>query len=483
MLKMEEASRTKRVPAQTTLGSDQPDPTSLQSYGAFAIALTLVLLSLVVGLLGRGQGPAIEPLIPLTAGIWSLADLLTAFLLLAQFYVNGRRFFSLLAVAYAFTGVLTWPYLAAFPGLFKTSGVTVGDEQTSIYLWSIWHCAFPLFVICATINDSALGRFVSRRAIRTVAGVSIALPLVGGIVIAALVYAQRNALPQLVIHGAFEPLFRTLVVPPLIALNGIACIVLLRPRLLTPLRLWLALAVFSAALDASLNVCGDKYSYTWDASKLITVFTAGVVLFMMLFDIAGLYGRLARIANIDVLTSLSNRRAFEDHFSLAFESACGLGRSLGILVIDIDFFKRFNDANGHLAGDECLRRVARAIDACVTRPLDLVARYGGEEFVVVLPDTPLQGMLVLAERIRSEVQQLEVIYLTKALARVTVSVGVGYAAEANAVTRAVLFEAADRALYAAKAGGRNRIVVRDPVAEADEPLPVPSAATLGLENL
>jgi diguanylate cyclase (GGDEF)-like protein len=463
--------------AASTLGAENVAATSFQCYGALAVGLTLVFVALIAVLFGRGPGPVVKPLVPLAAGIWSLADLLTAFLLLAQFYVNGRRFLGLLAVAYAITGLIAWPYLCAFPGLFQTRAPTVADEQISIWLWSIWHCAFPVLIIIANTVDAALGRVVSRREIRATTGMFASVPIVIVAATATVIILGRHALPHLVVAGHFDPGYRAIFLPAVIGLNGLACIVLLRPRRLTSLNVCLALAVFSALLDASLNLTSNAYSYAWDASKVITVFTSGVVLFMMLFDIAGIYGRLERVANVDVLTSVANRRAFDQRMNDAFLGARRTGSSLSLLVIDIDFFKRYNDSFGHSGGDECLRGVAKAIAECVTRPLDFVARFGGEEFVVVLPDTPLHGVLTLAERIRSIVAELDVVQEGKALGRVTVSIGVSDVRDAGRV--------ADRALYEAKRGGRNRVVLgRTDIASTpgNELLAVPNAADLGFAD-
>jgi diguanylate cyclase (GGDEF)-like protein len=326
---------------------------------------------------------------------------------------------------------------------------------------------------------------VSRREIRVTTALFASVPVVVVAAVAALVIVSRNALPHFVVRGHFEPLYRALFLPAVILLNGLATVVLLRPRRLTSLNVCLALAVFSALIDASLNLSSDAYSYAWDASKLITVFTSSVVLFMMLFDIAGIYGRLERVANVDVLTSVANRRAFEQHMRDAFLGARRSGGSLSLLVIDIDFFKRYNDAFGHSGGDECLRGVARAIAECVTRPLDLVARFGGEEFVVVLPDTPLAGVLTLAERIRSVVAEVNVVHEAKTLGRITVSIGVSDVRDAAAIEERVLFETADRALYEAKRAGRNRVVLgRTDIASTpvNELLLVPNATDLGLAN-
>ncbi|MBD5654826.1 MAG: GGDEF domain-containing protein [Candidatus Eremiobacteraeota bacterium] len=468
--------------AQSAPGAEDVRPTPFQWYGALSIGVLLVVVAFIAVLFGSEQGPEVKPLVPLAAGIWSLANLLTAFLLLAQFYVNGRPFFGLLAVAYGITGLLTWPYIATFPGVFHPA-FSVGDGQPSIYFWSIWHAAFPVLIVIGTISDSAQGRIVSRKAIEIATAIFVVAPTVVCAAIAILTYGNRNALPHLIVNGHFQSLYRATFMPSVVALDAIACIILLIPNRLTPLKVCLALAVFSASIDASLNLTSDANSYAWDTSKVVTVFTSSVVLVMMLCDIAGLYHRLARIANTDVLTSLKNRRALEEYVAFVFPKARRMRSRLSILVIDIDHFKNYNSSFGHSGGDECLRGVARAIAGCVTRPLDMVARFGGEEFVVVFPDTPLMGTLSLAERIRSVVEHLEISHAGKALGPVTVSIGVGYAADVGTIDQETLFKAADHALYEAKAAGRNRVQLgsTEPATSLESGLlAVPSAADLGI---
>jgi diguanylate cyclase (GGDEF)-like protein len=226
--------------------------------------------------------------------------------------------------------------------------------------------------------------------------------------------------------------------------------------------LWLAVATFSVALDAVMvDLSAVRFSYTFDVGKLITVFTSCIVLVMLLCDIVGVYERLGRVARIDVLTSLDNRRSFDEYFQVVYHNACRFRRSIGLLVIDIDLFKRYNDSYGHLAGDACLRRVANAIAGCARHPLDFIARYGGEEFVVVLPDTPPRGVAVVAERIRAAVEGLAIPHGSAARGLVTLSIGIGYAAEPRPGEQSALFEAADTALYEAKDRGGNAVAHGD----------------------
>jgi diguanylate cyclase (GGDEF)-like protein len=443
-----------------TLDLDDSTATPYQRCGSVIVCALLVLAAAIAFIAGHGPGPEIKPLIPIAATIWSLADLLTAFLLVAQFYVNGSLVFGILASAYTLTGLLTWPYVAAFPGLFTTHALTLGDQQISVTLWTIWHLSFPTLVIVAALNDSPVRRMLSRRTIAWFALGAVAGPFVAVVLVSIATFVFREHLPHFVIHGVFQPVYRIVCVPIVIVLNVIACAVLIgRRKRLTSLSLWLSVATFATGLDAALNLSASRYSFAWDTGKVITVLTASVVLLMILADIFGLYGRMARVARIDVLTSLFNRRAFDEHYALVFHNARRLHGSVGLLVMDIDLFKNFNDTYGHAGGDECLRRVARELCACATRPLDFVARYGGEEFVMVLPDTPLHGVMHIAERIRDVVERLEIVYGNKSCGNVTLSIGIGYVPDARGAEEAVLFDAADRALYDAKARGRNRIML------------------------
>jgi diguanylate cyclase (GGDEF)-like protein len=170
--------------------------------------------------------------------------------------------------------------------------------------------------------------------------------------------------------------------------------------------------------------------------------------------------RLALLAATDGLTGLANRAHFD--CMLAYEYARHLrsGKELSLIMLDIDQFKAFNDTYGHISGDECLREVARAMAKTVSRATDLVARYGGEEFVVLLPETHLQGAVILAEKVRKCISDLALSHRGSRSEHVTASLGVvsgRFLAGSSIVD--VLTEA-DIQLYAAKAGGRNRVCFR-----------------------
>ena len=162
-------------------------------------------------------------------------------------------------------------------------------------------------------------------------------------------------------------------------------------------------------------------------------------------------------ATFDALTSVANRRRFDAIFDQEWRRAQREFQPLALLLIDVDEFKAYNDGNGHPAGDDCLRLIAQTLGAYARRPGDLVARYGGEEFAVLLPMTDLNGACVLAEKIRLAVELLKMPHPTAHGGVATISIGAAAAIPMPEATAASLLEDADRALYLAKANGRNRV--------------------------
>ncbi|HXO20709.1 MAG TPA: diguanylate cyclase [Thermoanaerobaculia bacterium] len=170
--------------------------------------------------------------------------------------------------------------------------------------------------------------------------------------------------------------------------------------------------------------------------------------------------RLQRLSSIDGLTGIANRRQFDATLNAEWRRAVRAGTPLALVLIDIDDFKRFNDAYGHQRGDDCLQRVAGCLRARLQRAGDLVARYGGEEFVVVLPATAHEAALATAEALRAGVEGLGIEHGSSSVAEVvTVSLGVAAALPAAGRSPEEQLAAADRALYLAKREGKN--CVRD----------------------
>ncbi len=167
---------------------------------------------------------------------------------------------------------------------------------------------------------------------------------------------------------------------------------------------------------------------------------------------------LARMAKVDGLTGVWNRRAFDEYLDQEWKRAQRSGEPLSLILIDVDHFKKFNDGYGHAAGDDCLRQVAHALKGQIKRPADIVARYGGEEFVCVLPETSAEGAVLLAERMRDAVAALGIPHAhSPTAAIVSISGGVATTRPSAQASIRDLIERADALLYQAKQAGRNRV--------------------------
>ena len=177
--------------------------------------------------------------------------------------------------------------------------------------------------------------------------------------------------------------------------------------------------------------------------------------------------RLEALAGQDGLTGLANRRTFDDSLAREHRRAARDRSQLAMIMIDVDRFKPYNDHYGHPAGDEALRRVSRAIESTLRRPGDVAARYGGEEFAVLLPGVDESGAAIIADRIRRAVLGLAIEHDASPAGVVTISAGVASVAPgAFDSSLATLVADADRALYRAKANGRNAIVYASTLADS-----------------
>lgn len=180
-------------------------------------------------------------------------------------------------------------------------------------------------------------------------------------------------------------------------------------------------------------------------------------------QLADLNSMLVRLSLVDSMTGVANRRSFDRILDKEWRRAVRDGLPLSVLMVDVDYFKSYNDHYGHQEGDECLKQVSRILKETLRRPGDALFRYGGEEFVIILPDTHISGAEQVGEALRTAVFSAGISHKhSKACDRITVSIGVStMTAKLQADPRA-LVELADKALYDAKASGRNKVVVAKP---------------------
>jgi diguanylate cyclase (GGDEF)-like protein len=167
---------------------------------------------------------------------------------------------------------------------------------------------------------------------------------------------------------------------------------------------------------------------------------------------------IERLGMMDALTDLPNRRGFDKQLQSEWGRAKREKTPISIMAIDIDNFKNFNDTYGHAQGDVVLQYVAKAFKNTLKRPADFAARWGGEEFVIILPNTDMEGALVIGEHVRSAIETLEIPYSDGSLS-VTVSIGLNCEVPPRYSYPAEFFGKADKALYTAKEQGRNRVIV------------------------
>lgn len=169
--------------------------------------------------------------------------------------------------------------------------------------------------------------------------------------------------------------------------------------------------------------------------------------------------QLKKLCIIDELTQIINRRGFEQTFYQEWRRMAREKQYLSLIICDIDYFKLYNDKYGHQQGDKCLKKVAQTINNCARRPADLVARYGGEEFVIVLPNTPSEGAIHVAELILIKIIQLEIPHEASKISQyVTLSLGISSMIPRIDYRHENLLKSADQALYEAKNQGRNRLI-------------------------
>ena len=201
---------------------------------------------------------------------------------------------------------------------------------------------------------------------------------------------------------------------------------------------------------------------------LTLVLVSGYI-YHLLFELQNAQIALQSLADTDQLTGIANRRHFDRKFKVEWRRAMREQSPISLILVDVDFFKKYNDTYGHQAGDRCLQQIAMALESVSHRPADLASRYGGEEFSILLPVTTQENAAMLAERLRKKIETLKIEHSSSELGFVTISVGVSCCKpvwdftgntpdeEQKVTFPAMLLTAADNALYVAKEAGRNQV--------------------------
>jgi diguanylate cyclase (GGDEF)-like protein len=444
------------------------EPYLIKDDGVSPRQIRLARIIIVVLLLSAAIATplATTPLLPIPGymsafGIAMIVvNIILASLLFAKGLIESKERTIRLGTAYFFVTVIFVPLIAAFPGGLMEASI-IGSTGSAVWLWCCWHIGFGLLIIryAASSEETAGTSSSVRKSVLATVIVVVVLTLAATVGLPYLPAVFRNG------RNFFDD--STMLIPALVfGVNVIGLLYVMRMREEKPEQLWVMVGMFAACIDVWLTLYGGaRFSLGWYFAKITSLFTSMTVLISQLYGITRLYHSIAGAnkilmtqANQDGLTGLSNRRCFDQVLEIEWNRARRDKRSLALLMIDVDYFKKYNDCYGHLAGDDCLRQIAQQLLRVINRPGDVAARYGGEEFVVILPNTDAAGARLVGERLLLNLTAASIPHAhNQPLCRVTLSIGVSAMVPGSGSSTSTLALAADKALYAAKDSGRNQV--------------------------
>jgi diguanylate cyclase (GGDEF)-like protein len=460
---------------------------------ALAVVLVATILFLASAPFAKVQLQRVDAFIPVYETAVIIFDFVTALLLFGQYAFLRSRAILVLASGYLFTSIMTIAHVLSFPGLFAPQGLLGAGMQTTVWLYVFWHVGFALFVIAfALLHDETPEIKAPDRPARTAIILSVCLVLVATALLTVLATTGQALLPAVLDGDRYGPGSHLIALGAWpIGLIALAIMLQRGPR--SVLDLWvmvvISVQVLEVALSATLN--GGRFDLGFYLGRIYGLMAVSVVLLVLLIEHGRLYGQLVakqkelrRLSVADPLTAIANRRSFDEALEREWREAVTARTKLALLLIDVDYFKPFNDGYGHLTGDRCLRLVAEVLSGGARRAGETIARYGGDEFAILLPRTDPERASALARHLCKRVSEMSLPHAHSNIAsHVTISVGIASMSMAHQTNQlaagpTVLIEAADQALYAAKAAGRNRAVeyVLEPGAPGERTFTANSAA-------
>ncbi len=443
------------------------------------VALGLLGSALIAFGHAQKPWPAYDGFLPSILAAAFVAMIVTSAILRNQYRGSHFAPFAFLSTTYATAAAVLIPYIVLYPHAFSATSFGTG-LQTAPWLWIEWHAAFIVSLGVYVLAD----RFFAVRPVDT----QLAARLVRGYVILVIAVAEAAVITTIVFHdrlpalellrGGTTPLFHVLIQLLIGTCVVVFIALLLRSGARDTIHLWLAIVVIALVVEISLSAEVGRHTFTvgWYTAVLAALVWQALLLAAQLQhanEQMEAYGNQARTlieeTLRDALTGLYNRRGFDDRFEEALEQCRSTLQPIGLIALDLDYFKSFNDHYGHLAGDEALRRIGGALSSVANRNEDTCCRIGGEEFAIVLPFTDEPGALTVAERVRAAVMRLKIPHApTAPIPTMTVSIGVAVSDGRIRSSTKQLYEAADQALYKAKRLGRNRISTASSGADIEE---------------
>ncbi len=365
----------------------------------------------------------------------------SAFVISTQYGSTRSKALLILASGYAFIALLALPEL--FLALARSAGYAIAPGAPSI-----------LSLIAQAVFDVHVCWYLYAR------NRNVTVPAEGARLVATVFAMRIGVVALLSTAVAFGPW--TLPAEPDIAGSVVCDLIALLATLLawgsaSVLNRWLVTALVASILgEAFTYISGTRFTLGWYVASSMRLIEYGIVLGAFVTEVSIRSGELASLAAVDALTGLANRRHLDEQLGRLLADGRRAADTLSVLMIDIDHFKRFNDQFGHEAGDLALQTVGTALKRSVGRTGDFAARYGGEEFVVLLTGIDRLGALEVAERLRAHVEEMLIAH-EGGSHRVTISIGIVSIKDRAGLDPAALLREADRALYTAKALGRNRV--------------------------
>ncbi|HUN90778.1 MAG TPA: sensor domain-containing diguanylate cyclase [Burkholderiaceae bacterium] len=451
---------------------------------AFLLVLASVAIFLI--LLPRASRPwqPLQSFIPVYEAGLVFVQLITGLLVFSQWIGLRSKSLFILTCGYFFAAFMGVSYAATFFEPLVFPGWSGTSAQSAAWLYMFRNGGFPFFVVgYALLRGAEVPMSRPRHPLGGVAACMAAM-LGAAIGFSLLAVFGGRVLPNLMLGSRYAPAMLGVVSCAWLG-SLVALLALWRRRPNSVLDVWLMVAMCASIFDIALSAVFNSGSYDlgFYAGRIYGLLAAGLVLVALLVENAAMHARLVkvstdlvRLSSTDQLTKIANRRVFEAAIFREWRRAMRQETPLSLVMIDVDHFKRYNDEYGHVAGDGCLKAVARVLTKTTRRATDLVARYGGEEFAVLLPNTTVPEAHRLAQQMCDAVGRLNIPHARSPMGHVTISAGVACVRVAreselrlvtthgdkeftmDALTTPVtIVQAADQALYTAKQQGRSRV--------------------------
>ena len=401
--------------------------------------------------------------------------LVASYLIFVHAALAGRASLLWLGGAYLFMAALTLAELALSPHGWSAMGVSGVASRGAVWLWILRQGGFAALVLVSQAAAAWQRRRASSRPLRLRRGHTVAastIILAAALELVLLATRWQASLPAAISSGNdFSGLGGT--IPGIaVAVLSVAALgaVALGTGGRSVLDLGLILSLLAACADVVLTLRGGTtFSLGWYAGRCADVVAAAAILGAYLHEMAWLHtrvihlnARLAEQAAMDATTGLNNRRHLNRQLNLALRDARRRGEEVSLVLFDVDHFKLYNERFGHLAGDDCLRRIAGVVASSARRPQDVAARYGGEAFAVLLPGTSIDGAQHVGTTVIEEVRRLAMEHdANRPAGIVTVSAGAATIQPGGRMED--LVRLADRALNAAKEAGGDRFMTQEAI--------------------